>query len=154
MKHWQEKIPTFNLLLINLILFILIILAFIVGPVNLMSKDKNDVLNILKQKFNIVNCSNIDYYKFDKDMYTAQCVVNELDSYLFLDKNGIIYKRLSVDPIKEQQDYSTLIENMNMKDATYSVIYYKDKLAYWIKSNKFEYVIDYENLETLMKVSY
>lgn len=154
MKHWQERIPTFNLILINSILVILILAAFIVGPTNKMAKEKNDVLTVLKQKFNVDNCSRLETYTFEKDMFMAQCKVNELDYYLFLDKNGIVHKRSLVDTNKEQQDYSMIIEKYNIKNAKYSIVYVKDQLAYWIKSKEFEYIINYENLDVIMKVRF
>lgn len=44
MKHWQERIPTINLILINLILVILIVAGFIIGPINRAMQEKNSIL--------------------------------------------------------------------------------------------------------------
>lgn len=106
MKHWQEKIPTFNLILINLILIFLIVFGFVIGPVNKLMKDRNDILVNLKNKQNIDSCYKLDSYTFSRELFTVNCLINEQNTYLFVDRSGIIYDRLIIDSDKEQNDYS------------------------------------------------
>jgi len=154
MKQWQENIPTFNLILINLILIILFVFGFIVGPINNMMKNRNDVLINLKEKQNIDSCYKLDDYTFTRELYTAKCDINEQETYLFLDKNGIVYDRLIVDSIKEQFDYTQLMEKYDIYNAKYRVIYYDSRIAYWIKSEEFEYIFDYITLDVILKVRF
>lgn len=154
MKHWQERIPTINLILINLILVILIITGFIVGPINKAMQEKNLVLLALKEKVNIDSCYKLDSYTFERELYTAKCKINESDYYLFIDKNGIVYKRTLIDIQKEQEDYSLILDKYEIDHASYMVIFYKDQLAYWVKSKESEYIFEYNSLDIIMKVRF
>ncbi len=154
MKHWQEKIPTFNLILINLILIFLIVFGFVIGPVNKLMKDRNDILVNLKNKQNIDSCYKLDSYTFSRELFTVNCLINEQNTYLFVDRSGIIYDRLTIDIDKEQNDYSQINELYGLKNAKYLVIYYDAQIAYWIKSDQFEYILDYDTLDIIMKVRF
>lgn len=154
MKHWQERIPTINLILINLILVILIVAGFIVGPINKRMQEKNNVLFALQEKVKVDNCYKLDSYTFERELFTAECKINEVDYYLFTDKNGIVYDRTLIDIQKEQDDYSLILEKYQLNNANYKVIYYKDQIAYWIKSKEFEYILEYNSLDIIMKVRF
>ena len=65
-----------------------------------------------------------------------------------------MYKQALVDPIKEIDDFQTFIETYGLKKPKFKVIYYKNQLAYWIKTREFEYVLGYESYEVLMKVRF
>lgn len=154
MKHWQERIPTINLILINLILVILIVAGFIVGPINRVMKDKNTVILTLQEKVNVDSCSRLDSYAFERELFTAKCKIKDVDYYLFIDKNGIVYDRTLIDIQKEQEDYSLILEKYQLDNASYKIIFYKDQIAYWIKSKEFEYVLEYNSLDIIMKVRF
>lgn len=154
MKQWQEKIPTLNLVLVNFILIILIMAGFIVGPINRLSNDKNEVLLALKEKVQVDSCFQLDSYTFDKELFTAKCVVNNADYYLFIDKNGIVYDRMMIDNQKEQEDFVLIIDKYEIDKASFMVIYYNNDIAYWVKSKEFEYILSYESLEVIMKVRF
>ncbi|MHB8096350.1 MAG: hypothetical protein ACYDEI_01675 [Erysipelotrichaceae bacterium] len=154
MKHWQERIPTINLILINLILVILIVAGFIIGPINRAMQEKNSILLAIKEKVKIDSCYKLDSYTFEKELFTAKCKINENDFYLFVDKNGIVYERTVIDFQKEQDDYSLILDKYQLDNASYQVIFYKDQIAYWIKSKQFEYVLEYNSLDIIMKVRF
>jgi len=154
MKQWQERLPTLNLILVNLILLIFLIAAFIMGPVNQISLRNDDILSKLYARFDIESCSNFESFYLDKEMYVTSCKIKEKSYYFFLDKNGIIYKQLLVDQDKELMDYSIILEKYNLNNSDFNIVYYQNQVAYLVKSNKFEYVIGYENYEVLMKVRF
>jgi hypothetical protein len=60
-------------------------------------------------------------------MYRVNCTINEKQYYFFLDKNGIIYKQLSVDTEKELLDFSVIIEQYQLENPQFSLVYYKDQ---------------------------
>lgn len=154
MKQWQEKIPTFNLILVNLILIFLIIFGFVIGPVNKMMYDRNSVLINLKNKHNINSCYKLEAYTFNRELFTLNCTINEEKTYIFTDRSGVIYDRIIVDDIKERDDFSQVMELYNIQYARYLVIYYDNQIAYWIKSDQFEYILDYDSLNIIMKVRF
>lgn len=154
MKRWQEKIPSINLALINLILIFLIVLAFIVGPTNKMWFDQQKVLNKVIERLEIDTCNNIVSYYFDKQMYSAQCTINEVEYYLFFDDNAILYDKIPVDVSKETEDYMNLLDQYSISNSSYHLIYYKNKIGYWIKSKQGEYIFDYSSLDVMLKVRF
>lgn len=154
MKQWQERLPTLNLILICLILIIFLITGFIVGPVNQVSLRNDTVLSKLYSRFAIESCVNFESFYLDKEMYVTSCKIKDKNYYFFLDKNGIIYKQELVNQDKELMDYSIIIEKYGLHNSDFSIVYYEDQVAYMVKSDKFEYVIGYENHEVLMKVRF
>lgn len=154
MKQWQEQLPTFNLILICIILVILLFTGFVLGPVNKLSYNNDEILKKLYSRYDIESCSKFNDYFIDKEMYVAKCTITDKEYYFFLDKNGIIYHKSLVDLEKEMNDYPILIDKYKLEDAEYLMVYYQDQLAYWIKSDTYEYVISYENYDVLMKVRY
>lgn len=154
MKQWQEKIPTLNLLLLSIILIIIFLTGFVIGPVNQTSLRNDKILEKLFSRYAIESCRELNGYYINKEMYMTRCIIADEEYYFFLDKNGIIYSQLPIDLNKELLDFPLLIEKFNLRKSEFLVIYYNDQIAYWIKSDEYEYVIGYENFEVLMKVRY
>jgi hypothetical protein len=154
MKQWQERLPTLNLILICLILLIIFIAAFIMGPVNQVSIRNDAIITKLHERFEIESCVDFESFYIDKEMYVTNCKIKENNYYFFLDKNGILYKQLLVNQDKELLDYSIIIEKYNLTRSEFSIVYYQDQVAYLVKSEEFEYVIGYENYDVLMKVRF
>lgn len=154
MKQWQEKIPTLNLLLIGIILIIIFLMGFLIGPVNKESLKNEKLLTKLFSRYAIESCKELNAYYIDKEMYVASCTIADKEYYFFIDKNGIIYNQALIDYNKELFDFPILIEKFELEKSEFLVIYYNEQLAYWIKSNKYEYVIGYDNFDVMMKVRY
>jgi len=154
MKQWQERLPTLNLIFICLILTIILIAAFVMGPVNQVSLRNDTVLSKLYARFEIESCINFESFYIDKEMFVTNCKIKDKNYYFFLDKNGIIYKQVLVNQDKELMDYSIIIEKYDLHNSDFSIVYYEDQVAYMVKSDTYEYVIGYENHEVLMKVRF
>lgn len=154
MKQLQEKLPTLNLILLCIIIFVLMITGFLIGPVNQTTLNNDLILNRLFSRYSIESCQELDYYYINTEMYRVNCTISEKKYYFFLDKNGIIYKQISVDNRKELLDFSVINELYQLKDAEFSLVYYKDQLAYLVVTDDSEYVINYENYDLIMKVRF
>lgn len=154
MKQWQEKIPTLNLLLLCIILIIIFLTGFVIGPVNQTTLKNDKILEKLFSPYSVESCRELKGYYFDKEMYVISCRIADKEYYFFLDKNGIIYNQAPIDHNKELLDFPILIEKFKLKKSEFLVVYYKNQLSYWIKSDEYEYVIGYENFDVLMKVRY
>lgn len=154
MKQWQEKIPSLNLLLISIILTIVFLMGFVIGPVNQTTLKNDKILEKLFSRYNIESCRELKDYYIDREMYVTRCIIADKEYYFFLDKNGIIYNQTPIDQNKEMLDFSMLMDKLNLKKSEFKVVYYRNQLSYWIKSDEFEYVIGYENFDVLMKVRY
>lgn len=154
MKQWQEKIPSLNLLLISIILTIVFLMGFVIGPVNQTTLKNDKILEKLFSRYNIESCRELKDYYIDREMYVTRCIIADKEYYFFLDKNGIIYNQTPIDQNKEMLDFSMLMDKLNLKKSEFKVVYYRNQISYWIKSDEFEYVIGYENFDVLMKVRY
>jgi hypothetical protein len=154
MKQWQEKLPTLNLVLLCIIIFILMITGFLIGPVNKITLNNDLILNRLFSRYSIQSCKELDYYYINTEMYRVNCTIDEKQYYFFLDKNGIIYKKINVDSEKELLDFSVIIEQYQLENPQFNLIYYKDQLAYFVVTDDYEYIINYENYNLIMKVRF
>jgi hypothetical protein len=154
MKQWQEKVPTLNLVLLCIIIFIFMITGFLIGPVNQVTINNDEVLNRLFSRYSIESCQELDYYYINTEMYRVNCSINEVSYYFFLDKNGIIHKQLRVDKQKELLDLPIIKELYQLNDSEFNLVYYNDQLAYLVVSDEYEYVINYENYNLIMKVRF
>jgi hypothetical protein len=154
MNQWQEKVPTLNLVLLCIIIFIFMITGFLIGPVNQVTINNDEVLNRLFSRYSIESCQELDYYYINTEMYRVNCSINEVSYYFFLDKNGIIHKQLRVDKQKELLDLPIIKELYQLNDSEFNLVYYNDQLAYLVVSDEYEYVINYENYNLIMKVRF
>ena len=102
----------------------------------------------------INSCYKLEAYTFNRELFTLNCTINEEKTYIFTDRSGVIYDRIIVDDIKERDDFSQVMELYNIQYARYLVIYYDNQIAYWIKSDQFEYILDYDSLNIIMKVRF
>jgi hypothetical protein len=154
MKQWQEKLPTLNLMLLCIIILIFMITGFLIGPVNQTAINNEPILNKLLARYSIESCKNVDYYYINIEMYRVNCTISEKEYYFFLDKNGIIYYQVSVNDEKELLDYPIIIEMYQLKNPKFNLVYYNDQLVYFVKTDEYEYIINYENYDLIMKVRF
>lgn len=126
--------------------------VFILSPANQLSNTQAKIMEKLFARYAIERCQTIQRYQYSRVMYVSNCRINEFDTYIFFDHNGITHHKMIVDQMKISQDYETLLRELKLEDAKVTIIYEEGKVLYRVQSRSMEYLFDYNDLQLFKKV--
>lgn len=126
--------------------------VFILSPANQLSNTQAKIMEKLFTRYAIERCQTIQRYQYSRVMYVSNCRINEVDTYIFFDHNGITHHKMIVDQMKISQDNETLLRELKLEDARVTIIYEEGKVLYRVQSRAMEYLFDYNDLQLIKKV--
>ncbi len=127
-------------------------IVFILSPANQLSNTQARIMEKLFDRYAIERCQTIHRYQYSRVMYVSNCRINDVDTFIFFDHNGITHQTMVVDPMKISMDHEALVRDWELKDAKMTVIYEGGKVLYRIQSQTMEYLFDYNDLSLVKKV--
>ena len=126
--------------------------VFILSPANELSNTQAKIMEKLFARHAIEQCHTIHRYQYSRVMYVSNCRINDVDTFIFFDHNGITHLKMTVDPVKISSDHELLMRDLKLEDGKLTVIYEADRVLYQIQSRTMEYLFDYNDLQLVKKV--
>ncbi|HCT63229.1 MAG TPA: hypothetical protein DIC19_03920 [Erysipelotrichaceae bacterium] len=151
MNEYKRSLTVY-LFLVIIAIFSFNFVVFVLSPANQLSNTQARIMEKLFERYAIERCQTIQRYQYSRVMYVSNCRINDVDTYIFFDHNGITHYKMLVDQMKISQDHEILLGELNLEDAKVTLIYEEGKVLYRVQTRTMEYLFDYSDLQLIKKV--